>query len=59
MRLLLNYRNALICALSLVAPTLVAAQTIAPGERTSINSGWRFQMGDPADGHAASRVGNA
>jgi beta-galactosidase len=49
LRLLLNCRNALVCALSLVAPTLVAAQTIAPGERTSINSGWRFQMGDPAD----------
>lgn len=42
LRLLLSF------TLSLVAPALVAAQTAAPGERISINSGWRFQMGDPA-----------
>lgn len=47
--MLLSWRNALICTLWLAAPAWVAAQTMAPGERTSINSGWRFQMGDPAD----------
>jgi len=43
----LNWRSALICTLSLALPAWVAAQTTAPGERISINSGWRFQMGDP------------
>jgi beta-galactosidase len=42
LRLLLSF------TLALVAPALVGAQTAAPGERISINSDWRFQMGDPA-----------
>jgi beta-galactosidase len=42
LRLLLSF------SLALVAPVLVGAQTAAPGERISINSDWRFQMGDPA-----------
>jgi beta-galactosidase len=39
----------MICALLFAAPVAVIAQTAAPGERISINDGWRFQMGDPSD----------
>lgn len=41
-------RNFLLaCVVSLAAPAMVAAQTSAPGERISINSDWRFHLGDP------------
>ncbi|MFC4310738.1 beta-galactosidase GalB [Steroidobacter flavus] len=39
--------GALICMLSLAVPAFATAQTVAPGERISINAGWRFQLGDP------------
>lgn len=38
----------MISVVSLAVPTIVAAQTIAPGQRISINADWRFQKGDPA-----------
>ncbi|HEY0681506.1 MAG TPA: beta-galactosidase GalB [Steroidobacter sp.] len=43
-----GWRELMVCAVSFAAPTLLVAQTTAPGERISINSDWRFQMGDPA-----------
>lgn len=47
-RRLSNWRALVVCVVSLASSTMVAAQTTAPGERISINAGWRFQMGDPA-----------
>lgn len=39
----------IVCALLFTAPAIVVAQTTAPGQRISINDGWRFQVGDPQD----------
>lgn len=44
-----NFFRRLLCALLFAPAAVVMAQTTAPGERLSINKGWRFQMGDPAD----------
>lgn len=51
-RRLSSPRGWMVCALLFAAPATVMAQTTAPGERLSINSGWRFQMGDPPDAKA-------
>lgn len=51
-RRLPSLREWMLCALFFAAPAAVLAQTTAPGERISINTGWRFQMGDPPDAKA-------
>jgi beta-galactosidase len=48
-RRLPSLREWMICVVLFAAPVAVMAQTTAPGQRISINEGWRFQMGDPAD----------
>ena len=45
-------RSVFVCALLFAVPVATIAQTTAPGERISINNGWRFQMGDPRDAKA-------
>lgn len=42
-------REWMLCALLFATPAALMAQTAAPGQRISINEGWRFQMGDPPD----------
>src|SRR5687768_7062170 len=52
-RWLPGLREWMICALLFATPVAVLAQTTAPGERISINTGWRFQTGDPSDAKAS------
>jgi beta-galactosidase len=48
-RRLPSLREWMVCVLLFAAPAAVLAQTTAPGQRISINDGWRFQRGEPAD----------